>query len=189
MKAATPPWTRFLRSLRRSEYPLIVSSLSSIWLDSQVSVSTMASIFREAVSALSNSQIKAFYEDLRSRGREVSIKTHCVKFDQLLPSCQLSQSAIYRRIRRFAAIFCYVWRWLKREGISSRWVTHVAQKPQLSKYEANRFLDSFRTKLQLKKNHKCLRKKDKMMAYSSLPPRRQPVLSLFQFKTPIIGKW
>ncbi len=129
----------------------------------------------------SNSQIKAFYEDLRSRGRAVSIKTHCVKFDQLLPSCQLSQSAIYRRIRRFAAIFCNVWRWLKREGISSRWVTHVDQKPQLSEYEANRFLDSFRTKLQLKKNHKCLRKKDKMMTYSSLPPRTQPVLSLFQF--------
>ncbi len=54
----------------------------------------------------SNSQIKAFYEDLRSRGRVVSIKLHCVKFDQLLPSYQLSQSAIYRRIRRFAAIFC-----------------------------------------------------------------------------------
>ncbi len=44
MKAATPPWTPILRSLRRSEYPLIVSSLSSIWLDSQVSVSTMTSI-------------------------------------------------------------------------------------------------------------------------------------------------
>ncbi len=50
-------------------------------------------------------QIKAFYEDLRSRGRAVSIKTLCVKFAQLMPSCQLSQSAIYQRIRRFAAIF------------------------------------------------------------------------------------
>ncbi len=26
------------------------------------------------------------------------------------------------------------------------------------------------------------------MAYSSLPPRTQPVLSLFPFKTPILGK-
>ncbi len=40
-----------------------------------------------------------------------------------------------------------------------------------------------------KKNHKCILKKDKMMAYSSLPPRAQPVLSLFQLKTPILGKW
>ncbi len=34
-------------------------------------------------------QIKAFYEDLRSRGRVVSIKTLRVKFGQLMPSCQL----------------------------------------------------------------------------------------------------
>ncbi len=36
-----------------------------------------------------------------------------------------------------------------------------------------------------KKNHKCTkkkRKKDKMMAYSSLPLRTQPVLPLFPFK-------
>ncbi len=32
-------------------------------------------------------------------------------------------------------------------------------------------------------------KKDKMMAYSSRPPRTQPVLSLFPFKTPILGIW
>ncbi len=38
-------------------------------------------------------------------------------------------------------------------------------------------------------NNKCLRKKDKMIAYSSIPPRTQHVLSLFQFKTPILGKW
>ncbi len=50
--------------------------------------------------------IKAFYEDLRSRGRVVSIKTLCVKFGQLMPSCQLPLSAIYQRIRRFAAFFC-----------------------------------------------------------------------------------
>ncbi len=50
-------------------------------------------------------QIKAFYENLRSRGRAVSIKTLCVKFGQLMPSRQLSQSAIYQRIRRFATIF------------------------------------------------------------------------------------
>ncbi len=86
-------------------------------------------------------QVKASNEDRRSRGRAVSIKMLSVKFDQLMPSCQLSQSAIYQRIR-FAACFCNAWRWLKREGISNRWVTHVAQKPQLV---ANRFLDSFRT--------------------------------------------
>ncbi len=51
-------------------------------------------------------QIKAFYEDLRSRGRAVSIKMFCVKFGQLMTSCQLSQLAIYQRIRRFAACFC-----------------------------------------------------------------------------------
>ncbi len=48
---------------------------------------------------------KAFYEDLRSRGRVLSIKTLCVKLGQLMPSCQLSQSAIYQRIRAFAAFF------------------------------------------------------------------------------------
>ncbi len=31
-------------------------------------------------------------------------------------------------------------------------------------------------------------KKDKMMAYCSLPPRTQPVLLLSPFKTPILGK-
>ncbi len=50
-------------------------------------------------------QIKAFYENLRSRGRAVPIKTLCVKFGQLMPSCQLSQSVIYQRIERFVAIF------------------------------------------------------------------------------------
>ncbi len=50
-------------------------------------------------------QIKAFYEDLRSRGRAVPIKTLCVKFGQLMPACQISQSAIYQRIRRFTAFF------------------------------------------------------------------------------------
>ncbi len=90
-------------------------------------------------------QIKAFYEDLRSRGRAVSIKTLCVKFGQLMPSCQISQPAIYQRIRRFTAFFCNAWRWLKREGISNRRVTHVAQKPHVSEHVANRVLDSFRT--------------------------------------------
>ncbi len=37
------------------------------------------------------------------------------------------------------------------------------------------------------KKHKCI-KKDKMIAYSSLHPRTQPVLPLFPFKTPILGK-
>ncbi len=32
MTATTPPWIPILRSLRRSEYPLRVGSLSSIWL-------------------------------------------------------------------------------------------------------------------------------------------------------------
>ncbi len=50
-------------------------------------------------------QIKAFYEDLHSRGSAVSIETLCVNFGQLMPSCQLSRSAIYQRIRVFAAFF------------------------------------------------------------------------------------
>ncbi len=37
------------------------------------------------------------------------------------------------------------------------------------------------------KKHKCI-KKDKMIAYSPRSPRTQPVLSLFPFKTPILGK-
>ncbi len=37
------------------------------------------------------------------------------------------------------------------------------------------------------KKHKCI-KKDKMMAHISLPPRTQPVPSLFPLKTPILGK-
>ncbi len=40
-----------------------------------------------------------------------------------------------------------------------------------------------------KKNHKCTKKKDKMMAYSSLPLRTQLVVPLFPFTTPIIGNW
>ncbi len=32
-------------------------------------------------------------------------------------------------------------------------------------------------------------KKDKMMAYSSLPLRTQPVLPLFPFKKPVLGNW
>ncbi len=38
-----------------------------------------------------------------------------------------------------------------------------------------------------KKNHTCIKKKDKTMAYSSFPLRTQPVLPLFPFKTPILG--
>ncbi len=38
------------------------------------------------------------------------------------------------------------------------------------------------------KKQKCMIKKDEMMAYSSLPPRTQPVLSLFPFKIPVLGK-
>ncbi len=47
--------------------------------------------------------------------------------------------------------------------------------------------DKVKTGLYRDKKHKCI-KKDKMIAYSSLPPRTQPFLSLFTFKTPILGK-
>ncbi len=79
-------------------------------------------------------QIKAFYEDLRSRGRAMPIKTLCVKFGQLMPACQISQSPIYQRIRRFTAFFCNGWGWLKREGIFNRRVTHVGQKHHVSEH-------------------------------------------------------
>ncbi len=47
--------------------------------------------------------------------------------------------------------------------------------------------DKVKTGLYRDKNRKCIKKKDKMRAYSSLPLRTQPVLPLFPFKTPILG--
>ncbi len=44
-------------------------------------------------------------------------------------------------------------------------------------------------KIQEKHKDKDIRKNDKVMAYFSLPPRTQPVLSLFPFKVPILCKW
>ncbi len=71
IKAATPPWIFIRRSLRRSEYPSRLSSLSSILQESQVCVRKMTSIiFLEAVRTrgisifpyrlLQSNQIKSF---------------------------------------------------------------------------------------------------------------------------------
>ncbi len=68
-----------------------------------------------------------------------------MNFSELMPSCELSEGAIYGRIRRFVIHFYNSSRWLEREGISNRRVTHVAQKPQFSEDEAIKFLNGFRT--------------------------------------------
>ncbi len=47
--------------------------------------------------------------------------------------------------------------------------------------------DKVKTGLYRYKKHKCI-KKDNLIAYSPLPPCTQPILSLFPFKTPILGK-
>ncbi len=46
--------------------------------------------------------------------------------------------------------------------------------------------DRVKKSLYRDKKHKC---KKKIMAYSSLPLRTQPVQPRFPFKTPILGKW
>ncbi len=68
-------------------------------------------------------QIKAFYEDLRSRDRAVSIKTLRVKFGQLMPSCQLSQSADYHIYHFFVPVRWLVgyWERITKVTISSTW--------------------------------------------------------------------
>ncbi len=51
----------------------------------------------------------------------------CMMFSELIPSSGLSESTIYSR-RRLDIYFCTSSRWLMREDISKRRVTHVAQK-------------------------------------------------------------